>query len=186
MFGYTDYPFNGMPRGTQKCEVLAYDRDKYVEVRLPSGIVEMVKRFYVYKDEARTKWFHPIELFTLPWNAVGYPGKRYTKQQATEEWKRKYKRKTRYLVDGRDESQAMLTDGLWVRSLDRALKQAAAFLQIGVDANVYWDVSNSYFSETYLALSIDRTSWEQGRTRKRCRPLIKRRHIRKYFGFLKA
>lgn len=69
--GFTDY-FSDVSedgetvnRTATPVDILAYDNNKYAEVRLPSGEVTEIKTGYIYRDEAMTRFLREIDWFVL-------------------------------------------------------------------------------------------------------------------------
>lgn len=94
---YTDYPVIGNPNGNVVAvDVLAYDRDKYVDVSY-NGNHDSVKLGYVWLDENLTKRLSSskISCFRLP-TEVGLSLQ--TKPEAVREYKDTYRYTTWYSV----------------------------------------------------------------------------------------
>ena len=91
---FTDYPIAGSA-GVVEIEVLAYDRDKYANVRLLSdpNATESVKSGYIFLDAALTQRPGMVRLYGLP-TEMGEPG--YNRRQVHATLKTEHKRKTEY------------------------------------------------------------------------------------------
>lgn len=98
---YTDYPLDGQSFTGEfkEVELLAYDRNKYVEVRDAQGLQDGIKAGYIRKyafDNKTLKRITDQDLFKLPWEEHQ---PRPTRQEQAAELKAEYHhRKALYLI----------------------------------------------------------------------------------------